>query len=100
MKNEEIMKNVTVVGSQPNVRVFKLPPKITKPKPKCIKTAFRQKKSEVVAELLFMLWDKDPHTYDLGKVIKDKFIKAMAPLKEEGLEKERIERDMWMMSNS
>lgn len=62
-------------------------------KPPCIKTEYRMRKCDVAAELLFELWDMEPHEYDLDYLLKTKWQLHVWPLTKHGLEWERAEAD-------
>ena len=84
---------VTVLGYSPTVNLYTLPPK----KPVCMKTAFRQKKSDVVAEMLLMLWDEAPGTYKLDELIDRVWHREVTPLTLVGLDKTLSHREQLKM---
>ena len=62
-----------------------------------MKTAFRQKKSEVIANLLLRLWDKEPGTYRLTEVLDTAWQEVITPLMTQGLDADRAAMDKLMI---
>ncbi len=59
-----------------------------------IKAMYRQRKSEMVAEMLFDLWDKEPYEYDLESVVTEKWEHNIVPLVKVGVDEWRVRSDM------
>lgn len=61
--------------------------------------AYRKQKSEMVAEMLFDLWDKEPEEYDLERVVKRKWKRMVMPLAKIGVDEVRLLNDMGFYYN-
>jgi hypothetical protein len=88
----------TTMLSRTNIKkIVKLPPRKHLKQPidtYAIRSDYRQRKSELVAEMLFELWDKEPSEYDLESVVKQKWKQNVAPLVSTGVEAWRLRGDM------
>ena len=89
---------MTTMLSRTNFKkIVKLPPRKHPKQPidtYAIRSDYRQRKSELVAEMLFELWDKEPSEYDLESVVKQKWKQNVAPLVSTGVEAWRLRGDM------
>ena len=93
--------NVTVL-SRCASKIVKMPPKLrirlpANEPPINIKVEYRQRKSEMVAGMLFELWDTDPSEYNIEKIIDAKWKRNIHPLVQQGLEKSRAYCDVHNM---
>jgi len=89
---------ITVLGGHHhNVKAYRVPThrvlKAPIAKANVVHREYRRKKCEIVAELLFEVWDKPPGEYDLAEMVADKWLCEVYPLVEAGLDGHIVNQD-------